>query len=196
MNRIKQVIVVAVVATIAARSSAWQTKGEVSGLQQALEMARPGPQHERLGELAGNWDVLLRLGGDAATETTGTGYASTILDGRFLVLDFGLGEDQAGGSYRYTIGFDRRHDEYSIVVMDTNGTYFVTARGAAGEGGMRMAGVDDDPQMQSMGFEKKFLFELSIEDPDAFSVELSFIDTRTADEKSIPYAKYHFERAY
>jgi len=194
MITIKQFAGLVLIGALVARSSASQEEGQENSFAQALEQSRPGPEHRQLGELSGGWDVTMRFASGGAGETTGSGRASTILDGRFLVIDFALGDDGSTGSYRYTIGFDRRHAEYSIIVMDTTGTYFVAARGAGGEQGMRMAGTDDDPQMARMGFEKKFLFELDIEDPDVFSVELFFVDTRTEEEKAIPYAKYSFER--
>jgi len=57
-----------------------------------------------------------------------------------------------------------------------------------------MQGVDDDPVMARMGFEKKFLFDLSLESDDAFPVSVIFVDTRTAEEKPIPSAEYRFLR--
>jgi hypothetical protein len=161
-------------------------------MQELIEQSKPGPAHARLGRLAGEWDVVMLIEG--AEVSKGAGRASAILDGRFQVVDFHLDSGPGEGSYRYTLGFDRRHDEYSIVVMDTSGTYFVTARGPEADGIIQMAGTDDDPMMTRMGFEKRFTFGLDLTDNDTFSVLLSYVDTRTAEARQIPYAKYVFTR--
>ena len=159
--------------------------------EELREQARPGPEHERLGALAGEWEVIMHEL-QHGQEVLGEGVASTILDGRFLVLDFSLAEGYA--EFRYTLGFDRRHDEYSLVVMDTTGTYFVTGRGPEADGRILMRGTDDDPMMASLGYEKKFAFELAIEDEDAFSITTHFVDTRTDEEPLIPNSKVQFLR--
>ena len=139
----------------AAGESAPAPQEELPSPDVLMEQTRPGAEHGRLGRLEGEWQVTRRVAGQGAGETEGVGSAATILDGRFLVVDFSLGADGAEESYRYTLGFDRRHDEYSIVVMDTSGTYFVTARGAEADGTIRMAGTDDDPMMASMGYARR-----------------------------------------
>ena len=57
-----------------------------------------------------------------------------------------------------------------------------------------MFGVDDDPMMARMGFEKKFVFGLDFEDENTFSVTLFFVDTRTAEERLMPYTTFTFMR--
>jgi hypothetical protein len=135
----------------------------------------------------------MRHAGGGATETRGQGTAATILEGRFLVVDFAVGEGEGRLAQRWTVGFDRRHDEYSIVVMDPTATNFVTARGAETDGALRLTGADDDPLMARMGYEKKFVYELDLGD-DGFSVPLYYVDTRTAEEPLLPYATYTFAR--
>jgi hypothetical protein len=49
----------------------------------------PGPAHERLGELAGTWDVVIRYKlGDKEHEGKASCEAKWILDGRFLQQDY------------------------------------------------------------------------------------------------------------
>jgi hypothetical protein len=164
--------------------------------EQLLEQSRPGDVHELLAAYAGEWEVAMRFANaPAGQELTGAGTAETILDGRYLVVDFGFPDTPTAGAFRYTLGFDRRHDEHSIVVMDTSGTYFVTARGGEEDGRILMRGTDDDPLMASMGFEKKFAFELELEDADRFTIRLHFVDTRVPEEPLMPYARYSFTRA-
>ena len=186
--------VLGVLLGISAGGRALLDQDDPPSVEELLEQSRPGPVHERLGRLAGDWEVIRRYAAQSADETIGEGRASTILDGRFLVVDFSFDGEQGSESFRYTLGFDRRHDEYSIVVMDTTGTYFVTARGAESDGVIQMTGVDDDPGMARLGWEKKFAFELALEDDDRFAVSLFFVDTRTAEEKLMPYLEIEFLR--
>jgi hypothetical protein len=58
-----------------------------------------------------------------------------------------------------------------------------------------MLGEDDDPVMARMGLKKKFAFELKLTDEDHFSVIIHFLDTRTKEERRIPFAEYSFTRA-
>ena len=179
----------------AAIGIAWSASGqdgEAPSMEELLEQAQPGPVHEVLAALEGDWNVV--LSGPGGGDTNGEGSAMTILGERFLVIDFALGELGAAREFRYTLGFDRRHDEHSIVAMDTTGTYFVSARGGEEDGRILMRGTDDDPVMARMGFEKKFVFELELEDEDAFSISTFFVDTRTDQEALMLYGTYAFTR--
>jgi len=178
----------------AAVGSALHGQDDPTSREELIEQSRPGPEHERLVGLEGEWEVVERSAVPGTEETLGTARAASILEGRFLVLDFTLDTGPAARSFRYTLGYDRRHDEYSIVVMDTSGTYFVTARGAEVEGLIHMSGTDDDPMMARMGFEKKFVFGLEFEDENTFSVTLFFVDTRTTEERLMPYTTFTFMR--
>ena len=69
------------------------------------------------------------------------------------------------------LGFDRRNEQYTLVGLDTMGTYFVTARGTFDEelGAIVMSGVDEDPFMtQEYDFVMKTLSD------DEYTVELYF----------------------
>ena len=175
---------------------AWCAQDPAPTRETLIEQSRPGPVHERLAAYAGEWEVVMRYANAPEDqERVGGGRAETILGERYLVVDFDFGGALEAGAFRYTLGFDRRHDEYSIVVMDTSGTYFVTGRGPADEGRILMRGTDDDPMMASMGFDKKFAFELTLEDADHFTIQLHFVDTRVPEEPLIPFVEYRFLRA-
>lgn len=161
-------------------------------LEALMEQARPGPEHGRLAALEGGWDVLLRQFGVEQPLAKGSAEAASILEGRFV--DVG-GEFEAGlGAFRFTLGFDRRHGEYTITLADTNGTYAVAARGEEQDGRIRMRGSDDDPYMASLGLEKEFAFDLVLDGEDAFRIELFFVDTRTDERPLLEQLVYAFER--
>ncbi len=156
-------------------------------------LSQPGDEHVQLKGLVGSWKVSMKADGKD-TGFNGTAKAETILGDRFLVID---GQGKTGNresAFRYTLGFDRRHDEYVIILMDSTGTYHVSARGKPTENGIRMFGTDDDPHMKKMGFVKKFAFDLDIKAPDEFSITTIFIDTRTKEEKLRPAFQYVFSR--
>ncbi len=159
-----------------------------------LELTRPSTEHARLKKLAGDWSVSMSAGGKD-TGFAGTAKAEMILGDRFLVID-GQGESKGEASaFRYTLGFDRRHGEYTILLIDTAGTYHVAARGKPTADGIRMFGTDDDPYMKKLGLEKKFAFDLDIRSDDAFSIITIYIDTRTKEEKLIRAFTHVFTRA-
>jgi hypothetical protein len=101
-----------------------------------IETARPVEQHQRLVDLAGDWNVTTKLWFDPAGQpkvATGKGKGKMILGGRFVSVETDLGGDLP--SQALTIfGFDRRTNEYTLVGFDTLGTYYIDAAGKT-EGG-------------------------------------------------------------
>jgi hypothetical protein len=161
-----------------------------------LELAKAGPEHKELAALAGDWKVeMLMPPKSPKVKLEGTATVGSTLGERFVELKGAVG---VGGpsetAFEFTIGFDRRHDDYVIVAQDTYGTYFVTGRGKKTDKGLLMFGEDDDPMMKKMGFKKKFAFGLDVRSKDDFSVVINFVDTRTPEEKLIPYMEYKFSR--
>ena len=48
--------------------------------------------------------------------------------------------------------------------------------------------------MARLGWEKKFAFELALEDDDRFAISVIYVDTRTPAETLMPYAEFEFIR--
>jgi hypothetical protein len=144
---------------------------------QVLELARPGPEHEALARLAGEWDLRI-LGwpapGAEPFEVTGRAVNRTILGGRFLES---RSTSTVGGETTESIsihGFDRRHGEYTIIGLDTFGTYWVTAQGPRAEDGrIVMRGTDD---MVTLNHTQVYDMILTIDGPDRYTVEIIFHD--------------------
>jgi hypothetical protein len=133
-------------------------------MEAMMKLAEPGPEHAELAKLVGQWEtkMAIQMQMDAPPmESTATGSARMILGGRFLeIVSTGSFMDMDVES-RTIIGFDRRHEEYTFVGLDTLGTYWVTAKGKRGEDGViRMRGSDDDPMGQQIyAFEYEILGE-------------------------------------
>lgn len=138
------------------------------------EMARPGPEHQRLAELSGNWNYTVNMWMSPSSPnpmvTEGKGTARMVIGGRFLELTSNgtyMGIPFEGLSY---IGFDRRNKEYTTVGFDNSGTYWVTAKGQPDSTGVIvMQGKDEDKSMD-MTQEYKFLMDIRSKDIFIFSV--------------------------
>ena len=94
----------------------------------------------------------------------------------------------------YTLGFDRRHGDYTVIAMDENGTYWVTARGKRDGSRIPMYGADDDPVMSAMGFTKEFVIIVDVASTDRFTIETRYVDTRTPERSEIPFIAFELRR--
>ena len=94
----------------------------------------------------------------------------------------------------YTLGFDRRHGEYTIVAMDDSGTYWVTARGTRDGSVIAMYGEDEDPVMRSMGLDKEFMFVVRLVSAHAVAIDIRFLDTRTPEKTEMPFMTFDLVR--
>jgi hypothetical protein len=114
---------------------------------QMIEMARPGPEHQILQQMAGSWDldVTFSMGPEPVT-MTGAMESSLALGGRFLVQKV-HGTGDAPMESLTILGFDRRHGVFTMYGCDTAGTYCVSARGPwnASTRTIEMYGEDVDP---------------------------------------------------
>ena len=96
-----------------------------------VEAAKPAAEHQRLTELSGPWKVSTKLWLDPAADAqsaAGSGNGKMILGGRFLQLEMDV-KGAMGSEAMTLLGFDRRTNEYTMVGLDTHGTYYITAAG-------------------------------------------------------------------
>jgi hypothetical protein len=157
------------------------------GAGQAPPPFSPGPQHELLLGLVGEWTVLIE------GRTVGTAVARTRLEGRFVEVAI---EADAGPvrNVLYTFGFDDRHDVFTVIAMDDSGTYWVTGKGVRSGDVVPMYGEDDDPVMTEMGLEKEFVIELGLPSADSARIETRLIDTRTPERAELPFLAFELRR--
>lgn len=146
-------------------------------IAQVMELAKPGPEHEMLAKLEGEWDQRI-LGwpapGADPFEVSGRAVNRMVLGGRFLES---RSTSSFGGEAMESVtihGFDRRHGEFTIIGLDTFGTYWVTAQGPRGsDGRIVMRGTDD---MVTLNHTQVYDMILTIEGPDRYKVEIIFHD--------------------
>jgi hypothetical protein len=166
----------------------------------AEEIARltaPGPEHEKLAKLVGQWDVSVVMGARAAApKSQGEATIRTTTGGRFLFIEFAA-KGQAGPvEGTFTIGYDTRHEHFTLIATDNYGVYFVTSQGKRDDktGKLRLYGSDDDPMMKAMGLTKEFVHAIDIRDENQLWIEIFFIDTRTERRAELEAMEYVFMR--
>ena len=142
----------------------------------------PGPQHRELAALEGEWtqEVTYTMGTPQPVKASGTVRNRMILGGRFLVSER-VSKTPPGGPMgnfemeAMTIyGFDGRTKEYTVIELDTTGTYWVSAAGkpAAGKG-IVMSGesLDDHGGKPEI---RRFDMVLNVIDADTYMTRIIF----------------------
>ena len=146
------------------------------------ELAKPGPEHVKLSSLTGSWDKEIKYfpaPGKPPVIQKGTCENRMILGGRFLVSEAKGTLGTISFENTTIFGFDRRHNEYTAIALDTEGTYFVTAAGAFDEKKQAavMYGEDQDPVVEHT---QKWNFVMTFLGPDKYTLELIFKDKEHA----------------
>lgn len=158
------------------------------------ELAKPGPEHDLLAKFAGEWNVTLTAG--SRPESFGSGRSYMTLERRFLWIGYQAKGKSGVFKGAFTLGFDRRNERFMLIAMDTDGTYFVTSQGKKlpDSETLKLYGKDDDPYMAKLGFEKEFAHAVDLSDPDKFTIEVLYIDTRTEERKELRAMVFTFAR--
>ena len=167
--------------------------------EEVARAARPGPRHRDLAALEGEWEWETRIWAspDSGEPGVSRGMAESrmVVDGRFLVVEGRRLEGTSGPRLSLTVvGFDRRYREFTLMTMDTWGTYWVTARGPWDQerGAAVLSGTDRDP---ILGHTQRFDFVLRFPDPDRWTLEIWFRDeAHTGGEGSFRMVETIFTR--
>ena len=161
--------------------AAAQTQPSPEAMQKMLEAMKPAAEHKELAALAGQWTqhITYSMGG-ASMKATGTVTNKMILAGRFLVSE-GTSANPAGPGvgdptldFMSTYGFDRRTQEFTIVHLDSMGTYYVSAAGKKTDARtivMRGETLDDHAGSREM---RKYDMVLKFIDADTYMSEIIF----------------------
>ena len=166
------------------------------GMNEAMALMEPGPEHELLKEFVGNWDMQVKIWqapGQEAMTTTGSCENRMILGDRFLMMETVSGEGMMHTETMGIMGYDRRHKKFTNVGFDTWGTYFVTASGDYDEAKRQytLYGEDTDPVM---GIDQEYNFIITWMNDDAWKVEVVFIDFPMVEEKEFKMVEITYVR--
>ena len=165
-------IVSAAIAALATAAVTAQEMPDSVQVARMMELAQPGPQHERLAALAGEWDVTFQMPG---TSFTATAENHMIMRGRFLSSTV---TGSAGGmpfEALTILGFDRGPGVFTAVGFDTFGTFYVTGAGPWIDDEERavLHGSYDDPVT---GHAHEYEFVWTMPAPDRYTWSVVFLD--------------------
>lgn len=151
---------------------------EQARVREAMMAAmQPGPEHERLAELAGEWSMDIRMWpapGAEPMQSSGTAENRMILGNRFLESRSAGGQEPMRIESLILLGFDRRVGRYTSIGLDTWGTYYVTADGVAEpDGTIVLDGVNEDPVSKAR---ETYRMVIRRPDADTYVQELIFTD--------------------
>jgi hypothetical protein len=147
-----------------------------------LAKMRPGPEHQTLARLEGRWaqEIAYGMGGPQKTVVKGTATNRLILGGRFLISERTAEHPAPSISGERTLdavniyGFDRRTNQFTIIELDSMGTYSVSAAGrAAPDGSIVMSGetLDDHGGARET---RHYDMVLKIVDADTYTTAIVF----------------------
>ncbi len=140
------------------------------------KLADPGPEHELLASLEGSWKQEIRLWMSPGAEpliSAGKTVNRMILGGRFLQCHSEAGEGEMRMESLTIMGHDNRSGEYTLIGLDTWGTYYITASGSLDHGSsvITMSGRNADP---IMGFEQVYDIVVRLVNEDKYVIEVIF----------------------
>ncbi|MBD3256920.1 DUF1579 domain-containing protein [candidate division GN15 bacterium] len=189
-----------IVAALGLTAALAQDEGASQQEMQAkmMELAQPGPEHELLEKLTGKWNMTVKMymaPGQEPMVFNGSSEAETILGGRFLQSKWVSGEGPMETRGVSIMGYDRRHEEYTALGLDTWGTYFVTAQGPMDEetNTITMAGTDEDPVFNML---QEYEFVMTLVDDDTFTWDVIFYNPEmTQGQDSFKMVEITYERA-
>ena len=128
---------------------AMQEMGPAEMMAAMAEMATPGEQHEELMKTCGQWEAKGSFVMDPAAppmQSTGSMTIEPAMGGRFVKCDFKMdfmGQPFSGLSYA---GYDKYHDQYVTVWMDTMSTKITYMEGNHNDDGdLVMKGISSTP---------------------------------------------------
>ena len=183
-------LVTAAIAAVPFPATAQEMTPEM--MQAAMAAAMPGPEHDRLAILAGEWDmdITFAVAPGQTQRVTGVAHNRMILGGRFLVSDARANEPLMGQIIESSTiyGYDRRAKEYTLIGLDTFGTYYVTAAGSGTGQRVVMPGRVVDP---TSGREERYDMLLEWVDADEYVTEIRF---KTADGEFTAVRSVHRRR--
>jgi hypothetical protein len=151
------VIVAALVVSIA-RSDDKPTAADKAKQDQAammadyMKMAQPGPEHDRLKALAGDWDADCKFwnpDGSPGTPSKGVMHAKMILGDRYLQLNYEGQMDMGNGMMPFKGmglgGYDRGKKKYFNIWVDEMSTGAMMTEGTADGNVLTCEGTATDP---------------------------------------------------
>lgn len=128
-----------------------------AGMARWMATFKPGPAHERLKELVGDWTVTMRMGG---VESQGSAKASWFVQGKWLQIDTQYSAMDQAILHRTTLGYDNFKQRYVASFVDSLQTTLNTASGLFGQSGddLFLWGTIDEPMTPEQDKQVKYVY--------------------------------------
>jgi hypothetical protein len=121
-------------------------------MQQYMAMSKPGPEHEKLKEMVGDWNAeakFLNPDGSPMGGGKGTMHITPMLDGRFYQMKFDGENSMMGQAMPFhgigIVGYDKGKKKYTSVWMDDMGTGMMITEGTCDGSVITSEGTMCDP---------------------------------------------------
>jgi hypothetical protein len=138
---------------------------------------KPGPAHERLGELLGKYEMTMRMymGGPNVPpmELKGESEVSWLVNGKWLQSKYsGIGLDGKPMTSTWILGYDNFKERYVMVMLDSMQTCMNTAMGHFDQSGDNLIlwGTIDEPMTPEQDKMVKYVFRGFGKDSSTFEV--------------------------
>ena len=146
-------------------------------MEKSMQLGQPGPEHERFASMVGVWDVRMTMWPEPGADpllVEATSEAELILGGRYLMQTMVVPEGYFAAESITIIGFDRRAEEFTLLGLDTIGTYWVSAQGPlVSDHEAVLSGTDFDPVFDGT---QEYDFVLRWNDDGTLTTQIIFKD--------------------
>jgi hypothetical protein len=143
-------------------------------MKKMMEMSKPGPEHQKLKDMAGTWEAEGKMFMPPGGKTTGTMTMKMVLGDRYLQMKFEGTSDMGMGAQPFhgqgLQGYDRVKKKYVGTWADDMGTGIMTSEGTCDGSTMTMEGSFMDPMT---GQDCKTKEVTTIKDKDHMTYEMN-----------------------
>lgn len=172
---------------------------EAAMMKMMEEWAKPGPAHENLAALVGDFDVVstMWMFGPEPIVTKATSKSKWVLDGRYVQIEYSGTFQDADFQGRGVMGYDNNLKQYQSLWYDNLGTGLTLETGSASEDGKTITFVGElDTPMGKIGMRHVYQIESNdkftltgyakMEDKETKSMELVFTRKKAAVGRCCP----------
>lgn len=171
------------------------SKDADGGIARWMQTCKPSAAHERLKELLGNYDTVMRLQMDPSKppmELKGSGEFSWLAEGKWIQLKW-TGTMMSGkpGSVLWVLGYDNFKERYVTTMVDSMQTTMNTASGHFDKSGDNLIlwGTIDEPGTPEQDKEVKYVYRGFGKDKFMFEVHDMMIGEENTKVVEIEYTR-------
>ena len=171
------------------------SKDADGGMGRWIETCKPGPAHERLKELIGKYDTVMRIWmepGKPPMELKGSGEFSWLTEGKWVQLKWnGMMMNGKPGTVMWVLGYDNFKARYVTTMVDSMQTCMSSASGHFDKSGDNLIlwGTLDEPMTPEQDKEVKYVYRGFGKDKFMFEVHDMMIGEENTKVVEIEYTR-------